>query len=133
MLQLLAQETQLSGPDNEGITGLGGFQPSLKSGLGSVSNAPTQLTKLISVAIGAITIFAGLAFLFYFMIGALGWLTSGGDKQKLDTSRDRITTALIGLVLVIAAYALTGVIGSLVGLNILDLEDTFGSLIDATN
>ena len=72
---------------------------------------------------------AGLAFLLYFLMGALGWLTAGGDKQKLDNSRDRITTALIGLVLVIAAYAITGVVGSIFGLDILNPRNMFCQII----
>lgn len=62
-------------------------------------------------------------------MGAIGWLTAGGDKQQVSTARDRITTAAIGLVLVIAAYAITGVVGSLFGLDILDLKGTIGKII----
>ena len=122
LINLLTQAKPLSG--NSGIGGLSRFDPNTTN----YSEAPGKISSLISIAIGGITLFAGLAFLFYFIIGALGWLTSGGDKQKLDNSRDRITTAAIGLVLVIAAYAIVGLVGSIFGLDILNLGAMFSSI-----
>ena len=44
-------------------------------------------------------------------------MTAGGDKQKLETARSKITTAMIGLVIVIAAVFIIDFVGSLFGID----------------
>jgi|SRR3989344_2536328 len=47
---------------------------------------------------------AGVAVVFYFVIGALKYLMSGGDKQAVDGARKMITHAIIGFILLIAMF-----------------------------
>lgn len=65
----------------------------------------TDVGSLISGALGATLIIAALAFIIYFVWGALNWLTAGGDKTQIEQARQRITQALIGLILVAASWA----------------------------
>ena len=53
----------------------------------------------------AITIAAIVAFVFLIW-GGIQWITSGGDKTGLENARNRITNAIIGLVIVVAAWAI---------------------------
>jgi len=84
-----------------------------------VGPALAKFQNVLSNIIGIMTIIAGLWFIFQFIIGAFSYLTSGGDKAKTEEARQKITTALIGLVIVIAAIFIIDLIGKLLGLEIL--------------
>lgn len=53
----------------------------------------------------AITI-GSLAVIVYFLLGAFTWITSGGDKTKVEDARNKITNAIIGLVLLVSSFVL---------------------------
>ena len=50
-------------------------------------------------------ILAGLLLLIYLVWGGTEWLTSGGDKNKIENARNKLTNALIGVAIIAAAYA----------------------------
>lgn len=54
-----------------------------------------------------------LAVLILFVWGALEWILSGGDKGKIENARNRITNALIGLIILVGSYAILGFVGQL--------------------
>jgi len=60
---------------------------------------------------------AVLAFLFI-ILGGIQWIMAGGDKVAAGNARDRITSAVIGLVIVVAAFAIVVIITSALGVNI---------------
>jgi hypothetical protein len=120
MLSLLAQ-TNPNTVAPASTTKLGGFTPPTQaysansaSGLTALQNLET----LLSTIIGFITILAGLFFIFNFVTAALNWV-SVGESSKVEKARDKMTQSAIGLVVVIISYALIGVIGSVIGINIL--------------
>lgn len=77
------------------------------------------LAIIITNLIGVLTISAGLWFIAQFMLGAIMWISSGGDKQALENARNRITHAFLGLLIVVASIAIIGVVGSFLELDIL--------------
>lgn len=83
------------------------------------AGALTNFELFISNLIGFLTTLAAIFFIIYFFLGAFGWVTSGGDKGKTEKAREQITQGVLGLVLIIAAYAIIGLIGSIIGLDIL--------------
>lgn len=54
---------------------------------------------------GVMTTAAMLTFL-YLLWGAVEWITSGGDKQKVESARNKITQAIVGLIVLAATTAL---------------------------
>ena len=74
---------------------------------------------IISNFIGFMTMLAGVFFVIYFVMAAFNWVTSGGDSSKLQNSRDRMLHGVLGLIIVVASYGIVGLIGTVVGLNIL--------------
>jgi len=62
--------------------------------------------------------FAAMLALIFLVIGGIQWIVAGGDQKAAQGARDRITAAVIGLVIVIAAFAITLVITSALGINI---------------
>ena len=90
--------------------------PSL--GSGAYTKGGTIIGNLISAIGGLFFIFAFCLTFLYLLTGGLSWLTSGGDKSKLETARDKITNALVGLVIVAAAYAVFALVGQFFGLDV---------------
>ena len=92
-------------------------------------NAPDYaLTALVSNVFAIITIIAGVSFLFYFIFGAVNWITSGGDAQKAAAARNTILNALIGLVVTVIAYPAILLIAKLIGIPLADPEELFTQL-----
>lgn len=105
-----------------------GFGPFGNVDLTSITEAAGFFTRVISNTIGVMTIIAGIWFVFMFIVGAFGYLTAGGDKQKIGSATSRIASALIGLVIVVMAYALISLIGKLLGFEILNPQTIIESL-----
>lgn len=100
------------------------------SGFGPLGNPEgtgiSAFSKFISSAIGLMTIIAIIWFTFVFITGAIAMIGAGGDKQAVESARKRITSGLIGLVVVIAAIFILDLIGNLIGIpNILNLGELF--------
>ena len=111
--------TQIKLSPDEGFTGFG---PLGESGEGAIGT----FTKFISSTIGLLTIIAIIWFAFVLITGAIGIITSGGDKTAFENARKKISTGLIGLVVVIAAVFIIDLIGGIIGLpDILDLQVLF--------
>ncbi len=74
--------------------------------------------KLIGSLVGAIFIFSFLFAFVYLLLGAFNWITSGGDKAKLESARDMITQAVVGIIIVGAAWAIANLVGNFLGLDL---------------
>ena len=110
ILHALAQITNPVLPDSLG----GGKNP-------DVNQAGASLGKLISNLVGALFIAGFLLTFMMLIIGGIQWITSGGDKQALEKARNGITNAIMGLVIVGAAYAVMTLVGQFFGINITNL------------
>jgi hypothetical protein len=86
-----------------------------KSGTSFFSNLLPRAVALLFVA-------GALIFFFMFIWGGIQWISSGGDKQGLESARGRITNAIIGLVILFAALAIIKFIESFFGVSILTLD-----------
>lgn len=98
-------------------------QINLTPGGGGSSSQFTQLSSLtiggiISGAISLALIVAAIVFFFMLVIGGIKWILSGGDKGQTEAARNQITAALVGLVIVFAAWAIANLIGGLFGIHI---------------
>lgn len=78
--------------------------------------------NFISAIVRFITVIAGLYALWQFITGGLGFITSGGDKGKIQTATSQIMMAITGLVVIGASFILASIIGRLLfgaGFNLL--------------
>ena len=80
------------------------------------------ISGLISAVIGLVLVLAALIFFFMLVWGGVKYITSGGDKGQTEAARNQITAALIGLVIVFAAWAIVNLAGQFLGVNILSLN-----------
>lgn len=53
---------------------------------------------------------AGLIAVIYLLLGALAWITSGGNKESVDKAREKIQAALIGIILLFVVLAIVAVV-----------------------
>jgi len=49
----------------------------------------------------------GVIFFILMLYGGYNWMTAAGDEKKVEKAKDTIRNALIGLIIVIAAYAIS--------------------------
>lgn len=75
-----------------------------------ITNIPTSLGQFV----GAILSLLGIVFLCLMIYGGFLWMTAAGDEQKVKKSIDIITAAIIGLIIVTSAYAITAFVGGAV-------------------
>jgi hypothetical protein len=66
-------------------------------------------------------------FFFILILGAIQWISSGGDKQALEGARSKITNALIGIVIMFSIFAVLSLIQYFFGITIMALD--IGSLV----
>lgn len=67
--------------------------------------------RLINVVLG----FLGIILLGYFLYAGFLWMTSGGSDDKAEEARTMIKNAVIGLIIIVSAFAISNfVLGSLV-------------------
>lgn len=67
-------------------------------------------------------VIGSLIFVFFLITGAITWMTSGGDKSKLESARGRLSSALIGFILLLVVFALIQLIEKFFNINILLLD-----------
>jgi len=65
-----------------------------------------DLGQLISALVGTLLIIAALLAFFFLILGGIQWITSGGDKAGMEAARNKITHAIVGLIIVGAAWAI---------------------------
>ncbi len=124
-LSILIFHAPLSFAD-EGLGCSSGLGPVAKAlcdaGKGNAANTATgiQLNKLLSTVVGIMTVIAAIWFIIQFIVAGFQWIQSGGEKNNLEQARDKITNSLIGLIIVVSAWIVMGVIGKIVGLDILN-------------
>lgn len=113
---------------------LGGFTPPTDAysagseasvdGAGALKNLETFISNII----GFMTVLGSVLFVLYFVLGAFEWVTSGGDKGKTEKARNRMMNGALGLVLLVASYGIIGLVGSFIGLDLLNPAAQLGKI-----
>jgi len=102
------------------------------AGLGPWAN-PTEpgviLSDIVSMALGVMTLAAGIWFLFQAIIAGYNFLSAGGDKERLTNAGRKLTNSIIGLAIVIGAYALMALMGRFFGVNFLEVDEGLKTIV----
>lgn len=77
------------------------YDPSQTLGLGSADLQQTVI-GLIQWVLG----FLGLIAVIMILIGGFKWMTAGGNEEKIESAKKLLTSAIIGLVIVLLAWAI---------------------------
>ncbi len=78
---------------------------------GMPTNGATAIGSIGGFLIRLFFIIAFLAAFLYGMLGALEWISSGGEKEKIGKAQQKITNAVVGLIIIVAVIAAFSVIG----------------------
>lgn len=92
---------------------------------GIPTNVPPPLSCIFTVLqniINAALILSAVVAVILIMYAGYQFVTSSGDKEKVDGARKRITYAIIGLVVIIFAFAIINLISQITGVE----TDQFG-------
>jgi membrane protease YdiL (CAAX protease family) len=79
--------------------------PAVEGPLGNEGTTET-FTNYFASLWKAILAIGAIATLVLFLWGALEWIVSAGDKGKLENARNRITNAIIGLIILVGAFVI---------------------------
>lgn len=91
-------------------------------------NPGVTLATIISKILGVMTIFAGIWFLFQAIIAGYNYLSAGGDKTRIENAWRKLSNALIGLAIVVAAYGLIALLGTFLGVDFLNIGKAIENL-----
>lgn len=65
-----------------------------------------SLGQILTFIIRLFFVIAGLAALFYLLLGALAFVTSGGSKDNVDAAQKKIIAAVVGVVLIVVVLSI---------------------------
>ncbi len=72
---------------------------------GEASSGSTFLNYFITIW-QAIIFVGGLAVLVYFLWGSIQWIVAGGDSSKISAARDKMTQAIIGMIILVGSFVI---------------------------
>ncbi|MFA9288723.1 MAG: hypothetical protein ACEQSA_02490 [Weeksellaceae bacterium] len=80
-------------------------QTGLSIDIASLGFKIPTLGDVLTFVIRIFFVLGGLAALFYMLLGAFSWITSGGDKDAVGAARDKIQAAVVGVLMIVAVLA----------------------------
>jgi hypothetical protein len=72
--------------------------------------------SILSRAIPIIFIFAGVSLLLMIVMSGFTFLTSAGDSKKMEQGKNQLTNAIIGFIIIFAAFWIVQIFGTIFGL-----------------
>lgn len=75
-----------------------------------------SLDVLVPNLINLVLVVAVVVFFFLLLLGGIRWITAGGDKEALAKAQGKITSALIGIIIVFSAWAILNLVKYFFGL-----------------
>lgn len=81
----------------------------------------TGVGTLASIIISNALVIAGIIVVFFFIAGGIGMISGAGqdNPEKAEKSKKTLTAAVIGFVVIFAAYWIVQIIGKITGTNLL--------------
>lgn len=71
---------------------------------------PSKTSEIVGNIVTSLLIVAIILALIFLVFGGIKWITSGGDKAKLDSARSHITASIVGLIIALLALAIVNLI-----------------------
>lgn len=106
------------------IPGTGGTPIKIDSGLPQgvpTGGLFTTGQNIITVTLQFLFVAAILLSFYYMVRGGINMMSSGGEKERFHLGRERVRYAILGLLVVFFSIFLVNFIGSLFGINLLEI------------
>jgi hypothetical protein len=98
-----------------------------------VKDATTSVTlaeKLISNVIGFLTLIAFIFFVVQVILAGYLFMSSEGDKGKMETARKKLTDGLLGIIVIVVALGIVSLFASVLGIDkVFDLNNFFNNTL----
>lgn len=75
-----------------------------------------SIGRIVGTALTILLVAAVIIALFFLVYGGIRWITSGGDKAKVESARSHVIAAIVGLIIAFVAYFIVQIILSIFGL-----------------
>lgn len=95
--------------------------PILGPGLSGLSGVGF-LQRLLPALVAGGLVIGVVIFFFMLLIGAIQWITSGGDKAAAEAARGKITNAIVGLVILLSLFAIIQLLETFFGISLMQLD-----------
>lgn len=90
---------------------------------GNLCNLNQQsIGPVLANVVTVVLIAAAVISLFFLIFGGIRWITSGGDKSKVESARNTIIAAIIGLIIALLAFFIITIVLGLFGLSLTNLQ-----------
>lgn len=93
--------------------------PILKGDLGS-GDPNDVFGRYIGTFWGLAYTAGALIFLLYFIWGGIEWIMGGGNKERVENAKSKISNGLLGLAMLAGSYAIVKAIGYILGIDVLE-------------
>lgn len=67
----------------------------------------TSFAGILAMVIQTFLGLLGIVFLVLIVYAGYNWMTSAGNEEKITKAKDTLKTAIIGLIIIVSAYAIT--------------------------
>lgn len=81
-----------------------------------------QFSSIMATIIFVLLVGGVLIFVIYFLIGAIRWITSGGDKGQVESARNQVLHAVVGLIVLFSLFAILSLIQTLFKVDVLNID-----------
>lgn len=85
-----------------------------------------DFSQFMNSVLSLVMIISALLVFLVLILASFQWITSGGDKGKTDAARNRMTSAVIGIIIVSASYAVLTLVLRFLGFA--DINDVFNHM-----
>ena len=80
----------------------------------TISDLGTVFTNVVKYALG----FAGIVLFILLLVGGFKFITSGGDPKAVEGAKKTLTSAILGLVLILISYLILVLISAIIGVDV---------------
>ncbi|HEY5601273.1 MAG TPA: hypothetical protein VIK81_04290 [Patescibacteria group bacterium] len=91
---------------------------------GGIGDESDFLSNLISAIVRILIVAGFLVSFIMIIVGGIQYMTAGGDKQASASARGRVFAAIIGLVIVLASFAIIRLVEDFLGFKFLSQGTT---------
>jgi hypothetical protein len=89
---------------------------------GLCNYSANKIGSLLSSIVTILLVVAAIISLFFLIFGGIKWITSGGDKSKVESARNTIIASIIGLVVALLAFFIITIILGFFNISLTNLQ-----------